>query len=148
MIEISIILLSIILLSLAVEAVTEIITSSEIAKPVHAMIYRLAFTNPPVDTMATRIWSWAYKLITCGYCTSVWVSLLVCLLLSHTIMHEYINIVILVFVIHRLSNWIHVIYELVRKGRVNTLDIALSVEEKSDGGIRESITEGGPEAGS
>lgn len=83
-----------ILAIIAVEAITEIIVSSQIAEPLRKWCYYNS--------------SFLHKLINCGYCTSVWISAFVALLIlgftGLPIIAEYF---ILVFALHRLSNIWH-----------------------------------------
>lgn len=139
--------INVLLLSLAVEAITEIITSSELMNPLRQRIRRLAYTSPPTDNTNTRAYAWLDKLISCGYCTSVWVALIVCIWFDYAIVRDkYISVVIMAFAIHRISNWIHVLYEIVRKGRISSMELALSLEDNSYGTDRESTAEGATEA--
>lgn len=140
------IIVNILLIALSVEAITEILTTSEIMRPLRLGIKKLAYINPPRENLQTCIFTWVDKLISCGYCSSVWISFFVCIWLDYRIVEDkYINLFIVTVAIHRLSNWIHVLYELIRKGRINSVEIALSLEDKygTDG---ESFVEGATEA--
>ena len=119
------ILLTIMLMSIAAEAISEIITSSTLFVPLHKSIFKRAYPTPPVDTTSTKVYSWIYGLITCGYCTSVWVSIFMVLLVGAP---PLVGSLVTIFVIHRVSNWIHVVYELIRKGRV--ISISLNLEDQ------------------
>ncbi len=39
----------------------------------------------------------------------------------------FINWLVNVLILHRLSNWLHVVYMLIKKGRVNTNDTELKI---------------------
>ena len=44
--------------------------------------------------------------------------------------------VLYTFVIHREANWLHVLYELVRRGRVRSIDHSISIDLKDyQGGV-------------
>jgi len=92
--------LQIIIVVLAIEAITEIISSSAIFEPL-----RLFFYN--------KKWNFLHSLSTCGYCTSVWVSMPFAVLFPfqllpvYSIFNQCTNIIISVFFYHRLSNVIH-----------------------------------------
>lgn len=134
MIEILHLIVNIILLALAVEAITEIITSSEIMSPLRLLIREKAFPYPPEDDIQTRFYAWLDKLISCGYCTSVWISALISVWYDYVMVNSrWMSTIILIFAIHRLANWIHVLYELIRKGRVGSLEVDLRVKDGEDG---------------
>lgn len=83
-----------ILAIIAIEAVTEIIVSSQIAEPLRAWCYYNS--------------SFLHKLVNCGYCTSVWISVLVSIsILGLTGLPVSVECVILTFALHRLSNVWH-----------------------------------------
>jgi hypothetical protein len=132
-------LIKISLAALVVESITEIITTSEVMSPFRNTIFKLAYPNPPADVQNTNkhrlfklvnnICVWIYKLISCGYCTSVWVSMPVGVSINCNITgNMYVDVFITVFSTHRISNWIHVVYELVRKGRVNSHELFVKIE--------------------
>lgn len=132
----------------AVERITEIITSSEITAPTRAAIGRLAF---PVDKLGQpakprRLLVWVSKLINCGWCTSVWVSMGILLYAN-----EYLAIPsglfwLRFFGLVGLANLWHATFELWRRGRVRTQDLVVKhninigeqEEEQEDGSTRES----------
>lgn len=132
MIEIIIIL---ILLSIATEAITEILTSSALTDPVRMWWKRYTYRTdtPPKNSFLQKIKVFIDKLISCGYCTSVWISGLSCVFGQPSILNnEFWNWVLCTFVVHRTANWLHVIYELVRKGRVKTHDLLVKVTIDED----------------
>lgn len=136
----------IILLSIVVEAVTEILTSSEITDPIRLKWKLWAYPDdkPPPDTTFQAFKIWVDKLISCGYCTSVWVAGFFAVFIPQLYEFQYysglLNWIGLTFLSHRISNWIHVVYELIRKGRVKTVDLVVKMED-SDGSIGESTGE-------
>lgn len=104
---------------IAVEALTELITSSSIMFPI-----RDWFSKPPDETKKLRCpirrsfrWLRGFigELLNCGYCTSVWVALL----LAHfaptgkcvgCVLYAWPIFFIKVLVIHRLSNIVHELF--------------------------------------
>ena len=82
-----------ILLIIFVEAITEILVSSDIFLEIREFIYLNS--------------NFLGKLVHCGYCTSVWVSAAVAWLAPSIGNYPFIEYIIAVFVIHRLSNIWH-----------------------------------------
>lgn len=140
MIEIIVILL---LLTIAVEATTEILTSSKLIGPLQNKWKQWTYPvdRPPSGGLLRVFMVFVDDLWSCGYCTSVWVSGFFSLFAPSVFDNSFVNWLVSVFVLHRLANWLHVCYELVRRGRVNSLDIMLRVSEIDDGTIGQSIGE-------
>jgi len=111
------------LIIIAVERVTEIITTSEVFAPIRNCVKKCAYrySDPSEISNYRKFLIWVDKLISCGYCTSVWVALVFVLVF----MDKDITLIINVFAVHGLSNLYHSIFELVRRGRVNTHDLVL-----------------------
>jgi hypothetical protein len=123
------------LLAIAVEAVTEILTSSEITKPIRSVWRNWTYSvhRPPTDSIAQYAKIWVDKLITCGYCTSVWVSGFFAIWSpKFDFGNTFINWLFVAFVLHRLSNWVHVLYKLVENGRVRTIDLEVKIQDNRD----------------
>jgi len=116
------IILHYVLLVIAVERVTEIITTSEIFAPIRMCIKNVAYKDdePPV-TFIRKLFTYFDKLINCGYCTSVWVAFIFAI----AFLPRDWTLVINGFALHGLANLYHASYELVRRGRVNTHDVLL-----------------------
>ena len=148
-ISISIFLASIFLLSVVVEAVTEILTSSEISDPLRMKWKEWAYSLdiPPSDTHTQKFKVWLDKLISCGCCTSVWVAGFWGIWAPKLDLgNVVINWLIITFALHRFSTWLHVVYELVKKGRVETYDFEIRLKmdeytEENDGSVRKSSSE-------
>jgi hypothetical protein len=121
------IILLILLLVFASEAVAEIITSSKLTDPFRAWWKKWTFPaeHPPPDTPLQHFRVWFDYLISCGYCTSVWTSGFFALFAPAVIPNSFCNWLVMTFAIHRLANWLHVLYERIRKGRVFEADINL-----------------------
>lgn len=92
-------LLILLFLVIAVEAITEIIVSSTIFQPLRNTILKCA--------NEFRICNFLGKLIQCGYCTSVWISLMVAWIVPFNLINHYVDFIIFTFVLHRLSNFWH-----------------------------------------
>lgn len=131
------------LLVIAVEATTEIITSSKLVGPLQNKWKRWTYPvhTPPRSGIIRSLMVFVDDLWSCGYCTSVWVSAFFSLFAPHIFSNIFINWLVSVFVLHRLANWLHVVYELLRRGRVNSLDVVLRVTESEDGTIGQSAGE-------
>ena len=146
------IFLIIILLALAVEAVTEILTSSELTEPFRQAWKQYTYPDgPPSTDFWQHVKVWFDKLITCGYCTSIWVAALFAIWAPILFESVVINWLCFVFVLHRLSNWIHIVFELIKKGRVKTYDLVIKKQdedlEDEYGSFGKSSTEGSTETG-
>lgn len=91
-------MVEVILLVIFIEALTEILTTSSIFEKPRMLLARNAFLG---------------ELIHCGYCTSVWVSLSVAWIIPFALTpYFWLNYLLTVFVLHRLSNILH---ELIQK---------------------------------
>lgn len=122
-------LLRLLVLVVATEAVTEILVAAKITDGIRAFIFLKAF--PPVQENAEPVvgkWQWRFMhdLFSCGYCLSVWVAALFACLAPQWFSLVIINWVVMVFVIHRASTLFHVLFSLIKKGRIRTYDIELT----------------------
>jgi hypothetical protein len=144
-------IIAILLMSVAVEAISEIITSSEIMRPFRDFIKKSIYPidGPPKDNWLQALLVWFDKLISCGYCTSVWVAGFLSLfilpsafpVIASTTNYSIVNWLIITFVSHRLATCFHVVYELIRKGRVKTYDLDILHRRVIDGGAGASTSE-------
>jgi len=84
-----------------IEAITEILTKSEAARPFRALLFERGTNN--------KFFSWIHDLFDCGYCTSVWVGWFVAILLFRNtdIFSLWIDWFFIGLVLHRLSNILH-----------------------------------------
>ncbi len=108
----------------SVEAITEIIVDSKIFLPFRQFISKIAL--PDIPTGKTTIFNFIHELISCGYCTSVWVAMFMTILLrlgGIVLFKPVVNEMILIFFLHRMSNLFHVLYQLILRGRVHTIDV-------------------------
>ena len=83
------------------EAVTEIVTKSEIFSPFREKMFSLGQDNKAIK--------WFHKLIDCGYCFSFWAGTLTAfvLLRDMKLVSVYIDWFLLGLILHRLSNLYH-----------------------------------------
>lgn len=116
----------------AVEATTEILVASKLFAPLRGWIARRAIPDEPLPVPPIRQLCWAKlsELWGCGYCMSVWVAFFYCLLLGTARTGPVDNLLVCALIQHRLSNWLHVVTQLVTKGRVFAVD--LEVAHKTD----------------
>lgn len=89
-------LLVIFILAFATEALVQLITKSEIFELPRRILSK---------------WSWFERLLSCGYCTSVWVAMGLILVAPVTVLPisiwPFVNVLITLLLVHRLSNVIH-----------------------------------------
>lgn len=90
-----------------VEAITEIVTKSEIFEPLRAYIFRRAKNS--------FFFTWLHKLLDCGYCFSMWSGMLISILFLRDVfmLHWSIDWFIMAIVLHRLSNMFHNIMDVI-----------------------------------
>lgn len=97
-------MMKIILMILAVEAVTQLICKAEI-----------------FDTARNKLSSygwWFQELLRCPYCVSVWSALFIIIL---SVFWNYTYLFILLLVIHRMSNFLHDIYSMILHKKINII---------------------------
>jgi len=135
--DIIIAVLKIIGLAIATEAFTEIATSSDLIAPWKKK-WKLWTYPPNVEPSKDIVFSDKLKrfidaLWSCGYCFSVWVAGAFAFLGMYP---SDISIwwcipwwVVNWMMIHRLSNWVHILFELIKRGRVRTYDLILRIDE-------------------
>lgn len=140
MIELGIVVVWLVLLGLAVEAATELIVDSDFFLGFRDKIFKLAnpmafgFEIPTPGTLRHlphSLWVFVNKVIKCGYCTSVWFAFAAAIFVPQFIhlwnwIDWLVNWLIYSLVIHRLSNWMHISFMRLKKGRVQTLDVEIS----------------------
>lgn len=134
-----------VILIVATEAVTEIIVASEFPLFYWFRNWWATYTFPPEGPPRTGYSQYIrvaiHKLITCGYCMSVWVSAFFALWTPfHYFDDVFADWFISLFFIHRLSNWLHILFELVKRGRVKTHDIELRVKIDTYEGVEDGST--------
>lgn len=126
-------IICLIILSIVTERITEIIVESELFAPLREAIKKWTYPvdNPPIDDFIQACKIKLDKLISCGYCASVWVAGIIavqmhlqCLLSPYTPFQKFFCTT---FLLHGLANLWHVLYELIRRGRVHTYDVNTTV---------------------
>lgn len=105
---------------IGVEAITQIITKSEIFSPVREFFY---------NRRKNKVFNWLHDLLDCGYCTSVWIGWLVAALWVFA-GNLVIDILFVGIVLHRLSNIFHFIID--RLDRTRELPIELINRQGED----------------
>ena len=81
-----------VLAAIIVEAITNIITKSELFKPVRAFFFEKN--------------KWLHDLLDCGYCTSVWIGFGLAIYITY-LECDIVNVFMLGLVLHRVSNVVH-----------------------------------------
>lgn len=84
------------MLAFITEAITYICVNSSIARPVRAFLVSFNY-------------DWLTELVSCGYCSSFWVSVIVnsIYLVYISAKFSLIKFIVIVIIVHRLSNIIH-----------------------------------------
>jgi hypothetical protein len=98
-----------------VEAVTEILTKSELFKPVRKFFF---------DRRDSRLFGKIHELIDCGYCTSVWIGFLTAFVMFHDLdfISKYVDWFFIGIILHRLSNLLHSVIDYINKDRYKEID--------------------------
>jgi len=98
-------LLVILSLVIFTEAVTEIITKSELFDPIRKFFF---------NRRKIKLFKFVHALLDCGYCTSVWVGLFSAFIFFF-VDNVVFNIFFMGIVLHRLSNVLHFIIDRVNR---------------------------------
>ena len=123
-----------IILIIATERAVELIIESKIFEPLRVVIKRWAYPDiPPEDNWVQHFRVMLDYLLNCGYCLSVWVGAIFAMVTPSVFESGIVNWAVSTLVLHGGSNFYHVIYELVRRGRVKTFDINLNIEITEQG---------------
>ena len=110
-------LLDMIMAVIATEAATNLITKSE---------FSMRFIKEPLFKLRRfRIFNFIHDILDCGYCTSVWMAGLFALFF----LTNSFGFVIIVLVLHRLSNMLHFIIDWLDEKRPRDLDFTSKGEE-------------------
>lgn len=111
------------------EAITEILVTSSLMDVIGLRPWAVNNAIPADGNYDNVRWYHRaiHKLLTCGYCVSVWSSFLLTWALpgDYFGLMFYDNFFLKAMLLHRLSNLVHVIYELCRRGRVTTVDLSI-----------------------
>lgn len=118
-------------LAIVVEAVTEIFVASALIDIIGLRPWAVRKALPKDGDYSQVYWYHRilHKLLTCGYCLSVWTAAICAWALpgGYFGLLLWDNILVKIFLLHRLSNWCHVYYELFRRGRVNSMDLEIKL---------------------
>ncbi len=112
MIKVLIVLGIISLLVIFTEAVTEIITKSELFNPIRKFFF---------NKRKNKFFNFIHELLDCGYCVSVWVGLFSAYIFFF-MNNAVFNVFIIGIVLHRLSNVLHFIIDRINRNYDLTLD--------------------------
>lgn len=112
MIKVLIVLGIISLLVIFTEAVTEIITKSELFNPIRKFFF---------NRRQNKFFNFIHELLDCGYCVSVWVGLFSAYIFFF-MNNAVFNVFIIGIVLHRLSNVLHFIIDRINRNYDLTLD--------------------------
>ena len=84
----------------ATEAITEILTKSNLFEPFREFLF---------NRKQYKVCAWLHDLLDCGYCTSVWVGWFIAffILFDVNLIHRYIDWFFIGLVLHRLANVQH-----------------------------------------
>lgn len=120
-------------LTVCSERLAELIVSSKIFEPIRLSVKRWAY---PLDTMPNDDYYTNFKisidyLLTCGYCVSVWTSYAMAFIAPSIYENMIINWCVSGLFIHGMANLYHVLYELLRRGRIHTYDLLIKRASKS-----------------
>ncbi len=103
-----------------VEAITGIITKSEIFSPIREFFF---------DRRENKIFHWIHELLDCGYCTSVWIGGFVSIGWFY-FDSKILKVIFLAFALHRLSNMLHFIID--RLDRTREIDLEDFTEKENN----------------
>ena len=124
-------LISLILMSIAAERITEILVASKLFQP-----FRDVLRDRNINSTSNYgFWWFLDSVFQCGYCMSVWVSLSVSWL-APTLINDniYINYILMIFVVHGIANLYHVLFEYARRGRAKYFEINLGYKRVNEDG--------------
>ena len=130
------------ILVIVTERATEIIVDSKLFEPIREGIKNRVYTDPPKpDSILQRAKIMLDYLVNCGYCVSVWVGGLVSALMigyslpefiARFFLFDFLNWLIYAVFLHGMANLYHILYELMKRGRVHTYDIVLKVSQEEE----------------
>jgi len=111
-------MLNFILLIIATEATTNIITKSTFFEPLREWIFK---------RRKKKVFGFVNNLIDCPYCTSVWVAMLLFCLYG---LIPYFVIILSILSIHRLSNILHHMIDRIDPNRIDLEKVFEKEEDK------------------
>lgn len=124
-------IVSLALISIAAERITEILVASKLIQPFRDML-----RDRNINSMSNYgFWWFLDSVFQCGYCMSVWVSISLSWLAPALINKNiYLNYILMIFVIHGFANFYHVLFEYARRGRAKYLEINLGYKRVNEDG--------------
>jgi hypothetical protein len=130
------------ILAIVTERVTEIIVDSKLFDPIRQGIKKRVYTDPPQpDSFLQRAKIMLDYLINCGYCVSVWIGGLISAIMIgygrpefivRFFLFDFLNWIMYAVLLHGMANLYHVLYELMKRGRVHTYDIMLKDSQEEE----------------
>ena len=95
-----IILFKILITIIATEAITELVVKSEFFEPLRKWLFE----------STSKILNFIHRIVDCGYCFSVWASILTTFMI---LQGEFgtVDFLVVILVVHRLSNMLHFIID-------------------------------------
>lgn len=112
MLKILMSLLAILSLIIFTEAITEIITKSELFSPIREFFF---------NRKKTKLCNFIHELLDCGYCVSVWVGLFSAYVFFF-INNIIFNIFFMGIILHRLSNLLHFVIDRINRNHDSNLE--------------------------
>lgn len=109
----------IVVLSLVIftEAITELVTKSEIFSPIRKFFF---------DRKQNSFCAAIHILLDCGYCMSIWVGLFSAYVF-YFVDNIFFNVLFMGIILHRLSNILHFVIDRINKGHDLNLDLGKGV---------------------
>lgn len=136
--------------AIASERAAEAITTSEFFSPMRQFIARTALIDQKWVTwprirykLLASIFRWLSDLVSCGWCTSLWTSLLFSLFLpgKYLSFDASDNLFVKAIALWGFANLYHSVFRLLHNGRVLAVDVNLRLIDDS-GGINGEFGEG------
>ena len=117
---------------IAAERTAELVVTSKFFAPFRNLIAKIAVWHlgTPRCVIIRRPFKFLSDLISCGWCTSAWTSLLFSMFLPGQkllVGISYDNAVVKWFALFGLANLFHSCFELVHRGRVSAIDLKISI---------------------
>lgn len=118
-------LLDMIMAIIATEAITQLLTKSE---------FSIQFIKKPLYKWRhIKASGFLHDILDCGYCTSVWAAILTAIwFFTDTPGTGVLDVIILVLVIHRMSNLLHFIIDWIDEKRTRDLNFIPEKEKKDE----------------
>jgi len=113
-------LLDMILAVIATEAITQLLTKSE---------FSIRFIKKPLfNKRGNKFFGFIHDILDCGYCTSVWAATLP--LIWFLTDNKFLNIIIILLVLHRLSNILHFVIDWIDEKRPRDFELEEKIEKE------------------